>query len=214
MLRRLWRDEGEPEHELIFNGVFLMATYCGGSSAALMTAALADLPAGRSDLRVLIGGLGMGFTLDRALCEPSVRHVTVVEIEPTVVRWNRQYLGTGPLLEDGRTAVVDADFVEFLEGSRDAYDIIVSDIDNGPSWLARAQNARLYQPQGLAALAHRLTPGGVAAFWCHQCDAGFAARLKDFFVKVHAHSCVDIQPTGRPFESFIVLGARKMRPGP
>src|SRR6185369_4319805 len=109
---------------------------------------------------VLIGGLGVGFSLAEALAlDPAL--VTVVEIEPAVVRWNREHLGTA--LDDPRVELVTADLAAFLAAGGPAYDAICLDVDNGPEWTVTVDNAALYDDAGLSAVDRRLAPGGTLA---------------------------------------------------
>ena len=118
------------------------------------------------DLRVLVGGLGIGDALDEALTCERVAAVTVAELEPVVVRWFREYgeetARRAQEAEDaGRARIVVADVAELLAGATGAWDVVALDTDNGPEWLVRAENARLYAPAGLRAVRAALRPGGV-----------------------------------------------------
>src|ERR1700759_388549 len=115
------------------------------SELALADAALSSVPDPR---RVLVGGLGLGFTLDRILGDRRVEHVDVVEIEPALVEWMRD--GTIPhgrqLLADAPARVVVADLVHALaEAGHTAYDVVLLDVDNGPGQLVHEGNAAIYQ---------------------------------------------------------------------
>ncbi|RME45348.1 MAG: spermine/spermidine synthase, partial [Chloroflexi bacterium] len=125
---------GRDVYEIIYNGVFLMASYNEPSARALATLALSRLPATRTGLRVLVGGLGMGYTLAASLSDPRVERVDVVEIEPLIVHWNREYLGglAGFPLDDHRTHLHEADLVTFVQSTRVTYDALLLDVDNGP----------------------------------------------------------------------------------
>jgi spermidine synthase len=133
------------------------------------------------DACVLVGGLGMGFTLRACLDHlgPDAR-VDVAELVPAVVRWNR-----GPLaplaarpLDDARVHLYEIDVVELIRGSREVYDAILLDVDNGPAALASGSNARLYGAGGLAEAARALAPGGVYALWSPEDDRRFTERLR------------------------------------
>jgi spermidine synthase len=136
-------------------------------------------PAG--GLSVLIGGLGVGFSLARAAAEPRWTGIDVVEREPAVVAWHR----TGPLapfsehaLDDPRVRVVQAYLVAYLTGTETRYDALCLDIDNGPDWTVTENNDSLYTPGGLTACRERLHPGGVLAVWSARPSAAFEAALR------------------------------------
>lgn len=179
------------EHfEIISNGVFLMDTRDGGSERALVREALAHVLAASDTrecppvgLRVLVGGLGVGFSLLEALSDPRVAAVTVVEIEPQVVGWHTTHLAglTGGALADPRVRVVVDDVYRLLDTEPARYDVICVDTDNGPGWTVVDDNVRLYQAEGLALLRSRLAPGGVLAVWSAHHDPAFARRLAEQF---------------------------------
>ncbi|MCK7543116.1 hypothetical protein MLC59_02890 [Marinobacter bryozoorum] len=158
----------------------LMNSRLHGSEDALATLAcerLVDLPAPR----VLIGGLGMGFTLAAALgaLGPEAE-VTVAELVPEVETWNRGPLGSaaGYPLNDPRARVHIGDVVELIRSSPGAYDAILLDIDNGPEGLTRKENDWLYTTPGIAAAQAALTPDGILAYWSAGQDPAFTERLK------------------------------------
>src|SRR4051794_33701293 len=123
--------------ELISNGTFLMDTSSGASERALAALGLDGQPPGA---RVLIGGLGVGFTLAAAL-EFDVAEVVVVEIEPDVVEWNRQWWPPGrAALDDRRVRVVVDDLARFLATTAHTYDAVLLDVDNGPDWTVTDEN--------------------------------------------------------------------------
>lgn len=165
--------------QIIANGCFLMDTSDGRSERLLVDAALDALP-GRSQPRVLIGGLGVGFSLAHAAAEPRWGPITVVEREPSVIDWHR----TGPLaavsaeaLADPRTQVVEADLVEYVNETSATFDALCLDIDNGPGWTVSEGNENLYSPAGLASCARVLRPGGVLAVWSARPSAEFEETL-------------------------------------
>ena len=165
----------------------LMNSRLSGSEEALATLVLQRL-AGRPAPRLLIGGLGMGFTLRAALQVASAEaRVSVVELVPAVVAWAR-----GPLaglfagsLEDPRVSVVEADVGEVIGAQPAAWDAILLDVDNGPEGLTRRANDRLYDAGGLAAARAALRPGGVLAVWSSAPHPAFTKRLREAGYGVH-----------------------------
>ena len=137
--------------------------------------------AGRPSPRLLIGGLGMGFTLRAALAALGRdAAITVAELVPEVVRWAQGPLAPlfGTSLSDPRVALVTQDVGEIIRRSRAAYDAILLDVDNGPDALERPDNERIYSPGGLAAAAAALRPAGRLAIWSAAEDNGFVRRLQ------------------------------------
>lgn len=190
------------EHfEVISNGTFLMATYNGESERLLVRRALQL--ASRRD-RVLIGGLGVGFSLQEALLEPTVQEVTVVEIEDKVIEWNRTILAqaSGQALTHPKTQLIHADLVAWLRETRETFDLICLDIDNGPDWKVFDGNASLYDAEGLAALRSRLREGGCLSFWSATSSPEFALQLEKLFGRVE--SCEVPQTHGEPDYIFLV----------
>lgn len=176
-----------PHYEVISNGVFLMDTRDGRSEREMVRAALADLPGGGRGARVLIGGLGVGFSVREALADPGVSLVHVVEMEPRIVEWHRGPLAetSGHALRDPRCAVECADIVEWLaEAARRGsprFDAVCLDVDNGPQWTVVYSNERLYRGPALDRLADLLRPGGVLSFWSAATAPAFAALLGERF---------------------------------
>ena len=157
----------------------LMASGVHGSEDALAEEACKRLGS-RFAPRMLIGGLGMGYTLAAALRHlGSEGEVVVSEVVPAVVVWNRGPLAhlAGSPLEDPRVQVIETDVALLLQEEGNLFDAILLDVDNGPKALTRAGNGWLYSPVGLAAASAALTPGGVLAVWSAWPDRSFTSRL-------------------------------------
>ena len=142
--------------------------------------------------RVLIGGLGMGFTLRAALDALRNRPGAVVEVAevfPVVVTWNREHLGAlaGHPLDDPRTHVIEGDVADVIAASPSPYDAMMLDVDNGPEALTLESNRRLYTPRGLHRLRDALTPGGVLAVWSCDEDPRFEYRLGEVGFETTTH---------------------------
>jgi len=202
-LRRREDTEGRPVYEIIFDGAFLMASTNAPSARQLAHLALEPLRE-RQELHILIGGLGMGYTLQAALEHPEVAHVEVVEIEPTIVNWARAYFGplNGEALNDKRVRVVVDDLAHHLEDTVGPYDSILLDTDNGPTWLVIESNAALYGRAALERMRALLTPGGVLAVWAAEQAPELAAELGRTFSWAD-RVVVEETSTARPAEYFI-----------
>ncbi|OIV35983.1 spermidine synthase [Mangrovactinospora gilvigrisea] len=207
VLRRRTAPGGGVRHEIISNGVFLMDTSDGRSERLLVRAALDRLD-GRPAPGVLIGGLGVGFSLDEAAADPRGAAVTVVELDPAIVAWHRE----GPLspLPAG-TRVVEEDLLDHLRRTPARYDAICLDIDNGPDWTVGDSNAGLYGPAGLDLLTDRLAPGGVLTVWSAAPSDPYEARLRERFAKVEALPVPVPTPRAAPDIVYAAAGD-KQRP--
>ncbi|WP_406178029.1 spermidine synthase [Streptomyces sp. NBC_00996] len=165
--------------QIIANGCFLMDTSDGRSERLLVDTAY-DALDGRAQPSVLIGGLGVGFSLAHAAADPRWGRITVVEREPAVIDWHLR----GPLsaisaeaLADPRTEIVDKDLVAYVNEMSATYDALCLDIDNGPGWTVTEGNDGLYSKAGLASCARALRPGGVLAVWSAQPSPEFEGSL-------------------------------------
>ena len=165
------------EWSIMLGGNELMNSRLSGSEEALAALGCADVPRGG---RVLIGGLGMGFTLRAALaCLPDDAEVVVAELVPQVIDWAR-----GPMaalqegtLDDARVTIVTGDVGTVLRDG--TWDGILLDVDNGPDGLTHADNDRLYDARGLVAARRALRPGGVLAIWSAHPAPRFVRRLRE-----------------------------------
>jgi spermidine synthase len=168
------------EFSIRVGGYELMNSRVHGSEDALASLACARLRQGPAP-RVLIGGLGMGFTLAgvlRALGREA--RVVVAELVPEVVEWNRGPLAhlAGQPLADARVSVRVGDVGMVIAESRGAFDAILLDVDNGPAGLTSESNNRLYTPGGLRAAHNALRPEGLLAVWSAGADPAFTRRLQ------------------------------------
>lgn len=168
------------EFSIMVGGDELMNSRRGGSETALGALACAHLGR-RKAPHVLIGGLGMGFTLRAALGElgPNAR-ITVAEIVPEVVSWAQGVLAGvfQQALDDPRVCVFEGDVGALITTGRASYDAIILDVDNGPGGLVRSENDRLYDHEGLIAAKRSLRTGGVLAVWSASQNATFKRRLE------------------------------------
>ena len=158
----------------------LMNSRMHGSEDALAELACTRV-AERSRPRVLIGGLGMGYTTAAALHRLSADgELVVAELVPAVVKWNRGPLAdlAGRPLQDDRVTVREVDVAEILKAGHGTYDAILMDVDNGPEGLTRKGNDWLYSRAGLDAAFTAIRPAGVLAVWSASPDRAFAQRLR------------------------------------
>ncbi|TDD66396.1 spermidine synthase [Actinomadura rubrisoli] len=198
------------DYEIISNGVFLMDTRNGESERLLVRAAVEGLA---SPARVLIGGLGVGFSLAEALRLPQVAQVTVVEREPAVIAWHAGALCPWSRggLDDPRVSVERADLLDVVAGpAAGTFDALCLDIDNGPHWTVTPGNARLYGADGLDLLARRLTARGTLAVWSAGAAPGFEELLRRRFARVQARA-VPV-PRGEP--DVVYLAREPLPDGP
>ncbi|WFR95574.1 spermidine synthase [Rhizobium tumorigenes] len=169
------------EFSIMLGSNELMNSRLSGSEEALATLACERI-ADRPSPHLLIGGLGMGFTLRAALAAiSSDARVTVAELVPAVVAWAR-----GPMAEifsgslvDPRVAIHEGDVAAAIQSGRESYDAILLDVDNGPDGLTHAANDGLYDRKGLLAARDALRPGGLLAVWSSGPDTRFTKRLRD-----------------------------------
>jgi spermidine synthase len=170
------RRDGD-RYEIISNGVFLMDTSDGESERLLIDAALERCQA--ASPRLLIGGLGVGFSLAQAVTHARLGHIDVVEIEGSIIGWHARHLQhiSGEAMRDPRVRVIEADILDWLSRTADEYDAICLDTDNGPSWLVFDSNSEVYAARGLGLARDRLASGGVLAVWSASREGAYEERL-------------------------------------
>ena len=176
------------EFSIMLGSNELMNSRLSGSEEALATLSYERIKS-RKHLKVLIGGLGMGFTLRAALAVlPADAEVVVAELVPAVVAWAR-----GPMadvfkgcLDDPRVLIRQGDVGEAIRSASASFDAILLDVDNGPDGLTRKSNDRLYDFNGIRASREALRPGGVLAVWSSAPDPGFTRKLRDSGFSVEA----------------------------
>lgn len=196
----------EPAVELRVNGVFVMDDRLTDTERALAVTALACTSDPR---RVLIGGLGLGFTLREVLRDPRIEHCTVVEIAAALVGWLAD--GTIPggpeLLTDPRLDVQVGDVWDVVGSIRGGLDLILLDVDNGPGYLVHDHNSRLYGSQFWQLARTALRPGGVCGVWSAGLAPALAEELGTVFAGVERIDCpVDLQ--GRRECYYLYLARR------
>jgi len=196
---------GQPVYEIIFNGVFLMASYNERSGKAVATLAIEPLVGERQAMRVLIGGLGIGYTLQAALGYEEIQAVEVVEIEEHIIHWAQRFFGelNGHALADPRVRLIQMDLGDYLFQTEKTYDAIILDVDNGPTWLALESNQRLYEKPTLARMKDLLAEGGVLTVWAAEKCPDFQKRLEEVFGQAEEIGVQEIDRRSRPTDYFI-----------
>lgn len=182
----------DRDHYLMLGGNQLMSTDACNSEQEMAGLACANLP---PRARVLIGGLGFGFTLRRALeVSPADATIHVAELLPQIIDWNREYLGSvnGLLMDEPRVSIKLKDVYDLMNGQpAERYHAILLDVDNSPDPLVQKGNARIYARSGLARVRDALHPGGRAIFWSANRDETFTRALRSVFRKVE---CIAAKP--------------------
>ena len=201
--------EHDGQHYLRLDGNTLMATTATGSEERM-----AELACGEGQgpaQRVLIGGLGLGFTLRRVLeLVTADAQVFVAEVMPCIVDWNRAYLGSvnGQLLDDPRVHVQVQDVHKRISGAhKKPFDAILLDVDNSPDALVQRKNHRLYSRKGLGRIRDALRPGGRVVFWSAHRDKAFAQSLEEVFPIVEVVPA-KAYPQAKRFTHTLFLAAR------
>lgn len=200
-----------PHTELIVNGAFVMDTVDVSTEVALATHALERHLDPR---RVLVGGLGLGFTARAVLDDPRVEQATIVEIASPLIEWAGAGMLPAAGLDDERLTLRAGDVAEVLAQTLGEWDLILLDVDNGPGFLVRDANAALYAEAGLAAAARALRRGGILAIWSSHRSPELLAAL-EVLASAQSPSAVDsgtveevihpIEREGRAFEYAIYL---------
>jgi spermidine synthase len=197
----------DRDYILRVNGADLMSTRRHASEDALAGVACAPLGA-QPSASVLIGGLGLGFTLRAALAllAPDAR-VVVAEIVQAVIDWNRDpaYELAADALDDPRVEIRRADVADLLRASRGAFDAIMLDVDNGAEALTTADNARLYDDDGIRLTIAALRPRGRIVYWSAQADRAFERSLRHAGLTVES---VPVRAHGKSGGHHTLLVAR------
>jgi spermidine synthase len=200
----------DREYVILANGRSLMSSRMHGSEEALATIGCGHA---RRSARpcVLVGGLGMGFTL-RAVLDllPSDAIVTVAELVPAVIEWNREPLAAlaAHPLRDSRVRIEVADVGFTLRASTSRFDAILLDVDNGPSPLAHPANERLYGAKGVRACRDALRAGGVLAVWSAGPDERYRERLEKAGLGVEVQAVPARSGTSKGVRHVVFLGVK------
>jgi len=174
--------------ELIVNGVFLMDSGRNGASERALARTVLGACAS-AEPACLVGGLGLGYTLAEILAVRPRARATCVELEPAVIAGQRYVAGScgipARVTEDPRVTIETGDVLSWMSATAERYDAIMLDVDNGPSWLVRPENCRLYDNAGVRLMAGALKPAGVLGIWSAQAEDALADRLAQAFLSLH-----------------------------
>jgi spermidine synthase len=197
--------------EVIANGCFLMDSSDGRSERLMVSAALGMLKQPEA-ASLLIGGLGVGFSLAEACADPRPGRIHVVERERAIIDWHTQdaaplrtFAGAGH--DDPRAVIIHDDLAHHLRTAGEPYDVVCLDIDNGPDWTVTDDNRGIYEPAGLDALAGALTDQGVLSVWSSARAPEFTERLASRFARVMTLE-VPVLPGRRGEPDVVILASR------
>lgn len=183
--------EHDSQFYMRINGTTLMSTTAFASEQEMAVIACQKIVAAREKpARVLIGGLGFGYTLSRVLeLVSDTARVDVAELLPDIVEWNRRHLRNvnGSSLDDARVTIHQKDVFDLIKSpAKTLYDAILLDVDNSPDPLVQSGNARLYSTNGLLAVQRALDPGGRVVFWSGNSDRDFGNELREVFTRTES----------------------------
>ena len=197
--------------EIIANGCFLMDS-SDGRSERLMVGAALDMLEHPQGANLLIGGLGMGFSLAEACADPRPGRICVVEREQAVIDWHtrgfaplRRFAGRGH--SDPRARILRDDLLRHLRTTDERYDVMCLDIDNGPDWTVTDDNRGVYEPDGLAAIEGALTDRAVLSVWSATRAPDFVQRLISKFAEVKTLE-IPMLPGRRGDPDVVILASR------
>ena len=205
----------DNEYSLRVAGKVLMGSRSQGSEIQLAERTLEKVSA-RPAPRVLIGGLGFGYTLQAALrVLPAAAVVEVVELMPFMIELNHGLLGelAGSPLRDARVKVTQADIVQQLKHKNETYDAILLDVDNGPRAFTQESNGWLYKQPGLVRMGKLLTFGGALGVWSVSQDDAFTGQLRASGYQVETHA-VRSRPNGKGDRHMIWVAQPLRKPEP
>jgi spermidine synthase len=198
------------DYSIMSGRIELMNSRLYGSEVALCDLALPVI-AGAKAPRMLIGGLGMGFTLRAALAAlPKDAKIVVAELVPEVIAWASGHLAPlyGESLSDPRVKILQTDVADLLRNANPPYDAVLMDVDNGPDGLNRDANDSLYSVAGLAMTRRAVKHGGVLAVWSAGPDQPFAGRMRRAGFAVTEHR-VGASPSGKGPRHIIWVGVAR-----
>ncbi len=202
------------EYSIRINYTELMNSRSHGSEEALASLTAMNIRESKTAYPILIGGLGMGFTLRAALDAFSPKtKITVAELLPEVIEWNKTHLATlaGDPTSDERVTVFAGNVRKVIKDSTDHFSAIILDVDNGPEGLTTGSNNTIYSKRGLAAIKNALKPFGVLTVWSQSPSELFTLRLKEcgFEVSVEFVPMRASKPQGPKNTVWIAIKGKK-----
>lgn len=207
---QLWEHiiKGKKEYELVINGVFIMASYNGYSSELLIRNAIHKLE--QSDISVLVGGLGMGYTVKEACKYPKIKSIDVVEIVTDVILWNKEFLldCNEGCLSDPRVKIIQNDFYDYVIGTNKRYDLICMDIDNGPSLIVNEGNNRAYGVDFFNRVKQIMNVSGMFVIWSCSFEEILLERMKKVFTQYWSEEVFE-EYNGHNIPYYLYYGRRK-----
>jgi spermidine synthase len=201
-----YSSENTPIYEIVCDSQVVMSNYSICSEQILAKLAV-EKSHDRSEMVMLIAGLGMGYTLQKALSYHYVIQVDVIEKNPTIVEWNKRYFApiNNFCLYDKRTKIISGDFITFVfnYGFERRYDAILVDIDNGPRGIVYPNNRIIYRLAFLKLLKNMLQRNGIIYFWSLYRDKKFMNRLERIFVNIEEHKILSNFDCKIKFRNYI-----------
>lgn len=197
-------------YEIISGGVFLMSTRGGEGERVMVRLALSYLQY-RRVVDVLIGGLGVGYSIMEALEDKRVANIDVVELEEAVIRWNEQYFGNynENVVNDEKVRIICDDLLEYIGRlNEEKYELVVLDVDNGPDWLVREENRGIYQLSGISMLERVISPGGLLVVWSATQNSKFLNNLSSLFYDSFIKPLNFYDDRGRKYCNYLYIGRK------
>jgi len=198
-------DPAHPVYEIIFNGIFLMASYNWRSETAQARLAVEPIESSGREISVLIGGLGIGYAVKTTLEYRHVTSVHVVEIERSVIDWAHTYFAglNADALSDPRVHLINTDIIEYIRATTNTYDCIILDIDNGPTMTVLETNRSLYDAPMLTRMRNMLRAGGTFTVWAERECPRFMKHLKTSFDNPELITTRDVDNRGNKHDYYI-----------
>lgn len=196
--------KSDIQWDIIQDGSYICSSKRGHSSVSLVNFGL-DAITNEAAVKVLIGGLGLGYSLRAALQSPKVASVDVVEWEKAIIGWHLRFLGdvARKALMDPRTQLITDNILMVMPNLEKKYHLIAIDIDSGPKDFNHPENAAIYSAEFLSLLKEHLEPDGILTIWSDSYEESFRSLLDTIFRKVDVCRVLDQESGDKPLEAFI-----------